>query len=97
LILLQPPYTHRRYDFYKSRVPNFSSSDPRKVVDPEEPIEETQCLLINTKPYGSKSFAYDDDDDQDEEVQAGKKVDDTTNYACEMPRTHNFLLVVWSP
>jgi hypothetical protein len=74
LILLQPLYTHRRYDFYKSRVPNFSSSDPRKVVDPEEPIEETQCLLFNKKPYGSKTLAYDDDDDQDEEVQAGKKV-----------------------
>lgn len=77
--LFQPPYAHRRYDFYKQRIADFNSPDPRENISIITAVvtttakPETQCLF-NGKPTSSKSLDFNNDDYKEKRAAGDKKM-----------------------
>jgi Regulator of Ty1 transposition protein 107 BRCT domain len=72
---LQPPYAHRRYDFYKQRISDFNSPDPRKntpTVIATTGKPETQCLFNGKQAPAIMSKSLNFNDEIDDEKKAAR-------------------------
>lgn len=81
----QPPYAHRRYDFYKQRVPDYNSPDPRDDVDKDSP--ETQFLLNGKRPdLPPKALNFEEENNVNEADPAAPRLEISMRDLQEMER-----------
>lgn len=87
MFLLQPPYSHRRHDFYKACLSNYDSPDPRTSTDDnkkdETPSEATKFLNFDDD---TEFQGFDQDNETLKEFQEFEKRKKLRNEQNSGPR-----------